>query len=152
MLLSLRITRAPSIRMGVGDPLSNTMTSRAPAIDCMQARSISPPPDASSTIASTPLMIHPVEVHRACQRPQLDPPAPRDVHADAAVTVRRRQDVGLAANLDGGGGIGGVLQRRWSTPGQKAERVARPPSHHETDRQDDRQDCGADETSGAKNE
>src|SRR4029077_20163734 len=93
------MTRAPSTRIGVCDPLSNTTIARAPAIDRRQSRSISPPPVASSTMTSTSVMIHAVEIRGAAEAAQLDAAAVRQIHADLAVAFRRRKKKHVAANL-----------------------------------------------------
>src|SRR5437867_2763669 len=128
MFFSLRITRAPSIRSGCGDPLSKMMMPRA-AILCLriestQARSISPPPDGSSTMKSTSLMIHPIEVHDAHQATQLDAAAVGETHANGAVAVGRRKRISISAELDHRRGSSGVLQNRRPAARKKTQGVA----------------------------
>src|SRR5712691_7759289 len=104
MFFSLRIMRASSTRTGWAEPLSKRMISRGATlcfrIDSMHARSISPPLEASSTMKSTSLMIHPIEVHDAVEAAQLDAPAACDIDANAPVPFGRRQRVGISAELN----------------------------------------------------
>src|SRR5438128_11646193 len=128
MFLSLRITRAPSMRIDCSEPLSKTTISRSGTlwlrIESMHARSISPPPVASSTMQSMSLMIHPIEIHRALQATQLDTSAPRHIHANLRVPSRGREGVGVGAELNQRRRAGSILNRRWTAPRQKAHRVA----------------------------
>src|SRR6266849_1445815 len=125
MFCSLRMTRAPSMRIGAGDPLSKTMIVPAPAIDRTQSRSISPPPVASSTMTSTSLMIHAIESHGAGQTPELDASGSRDVHLNRSVAASGRQKIGIASDLNHRARSGGVLKPRGTGARQKAQRVSR---------------------------
>src|SRR5438270_2731476 len=104
MFVSLRMRRNPLMRIGSDEPLSKTMISRGAAVcvrmESMHARSISPPPVASSTMKSTSFMIHAIEVRGSGETAQLDASAADDVHANAAVAAGGRKEVGIAADLN----------------------------------------------------
>src|SRR6266542_3629267 len=92
----------------------------------MQARSISPPLVASSTMKSASLMIHAIEVDRAIEAAQLHAAAVRDVNANAAVAAGGRQGVRIAAELNHRRSAGRILQDRRTGVCEKADGVARP--------------------------
>src|SRR5581483_4693277 len=90
----------------------------------MQARSISPPPVASRTMAATSVMIEPVEIDFAGKAAQLDAPLAWNLHRDRR-TPPGREDIGAAPDLNHCARRGRVLQPRRAAARQKAERVAR---------------------------